>query len=124
MNKRIIVSVIAILIIASAIILIKNSSSKTGNIIKQPESTDVKEFTIKAFKFGYSPDSITVNKGDKVRLKINNADVLHGIRIPDLNLKGNEFVEFTANKTGEFIWYCTNMCGEGHRTMKGKLIVK
>ena len=58
------------------------------------------------------------------RIKIENTDVLHGIRIPDLKIRGDDIIEFTADKTGEFDWYCTNMCGEEHMQMKGKLIVK
>jgi len=79
---------------------------------------------VKAFKFGYSPDVIEVNKGDKVKIIVENTDALHGMRIPDLGIKGNEVLEFTADKQGEFIWSCNNMCGEGHREMQGKLIVK
>ncbi|MDO8517133.1 MAG: cupredoxin domain-containing protein [Nanoarchaeota archaeon] len=116
--KKIIIGIIIVAILIASFILI--SKSFTGNVINE----NVKEFTIKAFQFGYSPDIITVNKGDKVRIKIDNTDVLHGIRIPDLGIRGNEVLEFTADKTGEFDWYCTNMCGEGHMQMKGKLIVK
>ena len=117
MKKAIIaLFVLAVLVIAGFFI----AKNFTGNVIK----SDAKEFTIEAFRFGYSPDTITVNKGDKVRILINNTDALHGIRIPDLGIKGNEILEFTADKTGEFTWYCTNMCGGGHMQMQGKLIVK
>ena len=116
--KKIIIGIVIVAILAVSFIFA--SKSFTGKTINE----DVKEFTVKAFKFGYSPDIITVNKGDKVRINIDNTDVLHGIRIPDLGIRNNEILEFTANKTGEFDWYCTNMCGEGHTQMKGKLIVK
>ena len=98
-----------------------SSNNATGKAISKEA---VKEFSIDAFQFGYNPDTITVSKGDKVKININNVDVLHGMRIPDLGLKGQNLIEFTADKLGEFIWYCTNMCGEGHMQMKGKLIVK
>ena len=117
--KKYIVIIGIIIILALAGIF--TSKYFTGKVVTQ---SDIKEFTVKAFRFGYSPDTITVNKGDKVKINIQNTDVLHGIRIPELNLKGNDLIEFTADKTGEFDWYCTNMCGEGHKKMKGKLIVK
>ena len=60
----------------------------------------------------------------KVKINIDNTDTLHGIRIPDLGIRGDETLEFTADKAGEFTWYCTNMCGSGHMQMQGKLIVK
>ena len=115
--KKLIVGIIIILAIAGIFVL----KSFTGNAINQSDS---KEFTIKAFRFGYSPDVIEVNKGDDVKIIIENTDTLHGMRIPDLGIKGNEILEFTADKTGEFTWYCNNMCGKGHTQMKGKLIVK
>lgn len=84
----------------------------------------VKEFKINAYKYYFSPDIMTVEKGDKVKITINNADVLHGIRIPELGVDGNETIEFTADRSGEFIWYCNNYCGDGHRQMQGTLIIK
>ena len=118
MNKtQVIIGIIAILLVSSIFML----KPFTGNSIKENEA---KEFTVKAFRFGYSPDRIEVNKGDKVKIIINNTDTLHGIRIPDLNLRGDDIIEFTAVKTGEFIWYCANMCGNEHMQMKGKLIIK
>ena len=117
MKKQIVIAIITIIIITG----IFASKSLTGKTIAQSDS---KEFTVKAFRFGYTPDTITVNKGDKVKIIINNSDTLHGIRIPELNLKGNDIIEFTAEKTGEFDWYCTNMCGQGHMQMKGKIIVE
>ena len=98
MKKYIIIAGIIIIIAIAGIFA---SKSFTGNAIKEQE---IKEFTVKAFKFGYSPDEIIVNKGDKVRIKIENTDVLHGIRIPDLKIRGNDIIEFTADKTGEFDW--------------------
>lgn len=118
MNKTaIIIGIVAILLVSSIFVL----KSFTGNSVKE---NDVKEFTVKAFKYGYTPDTITVDRGDKVRIKIDNTDVPHGIRIPDLNLKNNNLIEFTADKRGEFTWYCAVYCGEGHMKMKGNLIVK
>ncbi len=121
MNKVVIILVIAVILIAGIFVL-KSFTGKAVNNINTNE--DVKEFTVKAFRFGYTPDTITVNKGDKVKINIDNTDTLHGIRIPDLRIRGDEVLEFTANKSGEFTWYCNNMCGEGHMKMSGKLIVK
>lgn len=118
MNKTaIIIGIVAILLVSSIFVL----KSFTGNSIKENE---VKEFTVKAFRFGYSPDIIEVNMGDKVKLIIENTDILHGIRIPDLAIRGDEVLEFTADKQGEFTWYCANICGKEHMQMKGKLLVK
>ena len=120
LNMKKILMVIGILVMLVVAIFISKGSFFTGNAVKE----EVKEFTIKAFRFGYSPDVIEINRGDNVKIIIENTDTLHGIRIPDLEIKGNDVVEFTADKQGEFDWYCNNMCGEGHMQMRGKLIVK
>ena len=83
-----------------------------------------REINVKAFQFGYEPSIIKATRGEKIKININNADVLHGIRIPDLGISGNEVLEFTADQAGEFTWYCANACGQGHGTMQGKLIVR
>ncbi|MEK6832473.1 MAG: cupredoxin domain-containing protein [Nanoarchaeota archaeon] len=119
-NKFVMAAIIILGLVIVGFLLFKPDFS-AGNVIAQP---DVKEFTVNAFQFGYSPNVIEVNKGDNVRIIINNTDTLHGMRIPNLSLRGNEIIEFTADKQGEFTWYCTNMCGQGHMQMQGKLIVR
>ncbi len=99
-----------------------SNSNITGGAIRETKG-DIKEISIDAFKFGYSPDTITVNKGDTVRITINNLDTLHGLRIPELGISGKNTVEFTADKAGTFTWRCNSYCGSGHMGMSGKLIV-
>ena len=55
---------------------------------------------------------------------MDNADITHGINIPELGISGNDVIEFTAGTTGEFTWYCNNYCGSGHMSMSGTLVVK
>ncbi len=90
----------------------------------------VKEFSITAKRFEFNPNIITVNEGDKVKLMITSIDVTHGFAIDEygvnvrLNPSQEEVVEFIADKSGEFIFYCSVPCGSGHSRMSGKLIVK
>jgi len=113
------------LVILSVFILGCSRSPLTGGIVQEKGAGgDLKEINVNAFQFGYDPDTITVKKGDRIKMNINNSDVLHGIMIPDLGLRGDETLEFTADKQGEFVWYCANLCGQGHLDMQGKLIVE
>lgn len=116
--KKVIITIFILAIIIFAGVLI--TKRFTGNAI----NSDVKEFTVKAFRFGYSPDIITVNKGDKVKILIKNVDVPHGIQISALGVRGIDSVEFTAETSGEYIWNCYIPCGPGHKEMRGKLIIK
>jgi cytochrome c oxidase subunit 2 len=58
------------------------------------------------------------------------ADHDHGFKLADFNInqkipKGaTVVVEFTANKAGTFQFRCSNVCGSGHRNMKGTLVVE
>ncbi|MBI2558544.1 cupredoxin domain-containing protein [Candidatus Woesearchaeota archaeon] len=106
-------------------------------IIEEPATKDtevsginVKEFKITAKQFSFTPSTIEVNKGDKVRLIVTSMDVPHGIAIKEYGI--NErlevgkpvTIEFTADKEGTFTAYCSVFCGSGHSGMKGNLIVK
>lgn len=90
----------------------------------------VKEFTITAKSWEFSPGTITVNKGDKVRLKITSTDVTHSFLLTDYNINTKleagqtQIVEFTADKAGSFSFRCGVPCGSGHKEMTGTLIVK
>ena len=92
--------------------------------------SNVKEFTMTARQWSFDPGTITVNKGDRVKLTITSVDVDHGFALSDFKI--NEMlepgkpvtVEFVADKTGTFTFYCSVPCGSGHRDMAGKLIVK
>lgn len=110
--------IVAIIVIIIGIFAIK---SLTGKSIQEQ---GVKEFTIKAFRYGYDPNTITINKGDKVKITIDNTDAPHGIQISAFGVQGVDSIEFTADKSGEFEWHCYIPCGPGHAEMTGKLIVK
>ncbi len=87
-------------------------------------TSNVEEYTVKAFRYGYQPDTLTVKKGDLVKITIENEDGTHGMRLQDFGVEDMEYIEFTPDKTGTFTWYCNNFCGSGHSSMSGTLIVE
>ncbi|HEY4475729.1 MAG TPA: cupredoxin domain-containing protein [Candidatus Paceibacterota bacterium] len=108
-----------------------------GSTPKEPESANVadtlnpvqsespapqiKEFSLTAFyetkngkpSAGFSIPEITVNKGDIVRIKITNTAGTHDFNINEYGitsetpLNQETVVEFTADKAGEFKYYCS-----------------
>lgn len=92
-------------------------------------TAEVKEFQMTAKKWDFTPDTITVNEGDTVKLVIESIDVDHGFAISDFGV--NErlepgktvTVEFIADKSGTFTFFCNVFCGSGHSHMEGTLIV-
>lgn len=75
---------------------------------------EVKTFEIDGGKFYFSPNSITVNKGDTVKIVFNNVDGFHDFRIDEFNAKTkqintgeSETIEFVADQAGSFEYYCS-----------------
>jgi heme/copper-type cytochrome/quinol oxidase subunit 2 len=98
--------------------------------VEQGPATEVKEFEIIARQFNFEPETIEVNEGDTVRLKMRTIDVAHGFVLDAFDIDerlnpGDEVVvEFIADKTGDFDFYCNVPCGSGHSKMRGSLIVR
>jgi len=90
----------------------------------------VKEFTMTAERWEFTPRTITVNEGDTVKLRINSIDVTHGFGLSAFGINeklspGDIIdIEFVADKKGTFRFLCTISCGAGHSGMRGQLIVE
>lgn len=91
---------------------------------------EVKEFTVESKGLNFTPSEIKVKKGDKVKITYKNTLGQHKFTLDEFNVKTKllgageeETVEFTADQTGEFEYYCSV---PGHRQagMKGMLIVE
>jgi len=95
-----------------------------------PTAGERREFKITAKQWEFNPSRIEVNKGEVIRLNITSMDVTHGFAIPafgvDVRLDPGKsvIVEFVASKTGDFPFFCTIFCGEGHSDMIGTLVVR
>ncbi len=141
MKKTVITGLIVVfvIVIAASVLIFSNYSNSSSGIKNIPldtgsgtsagvEATNpeagVKVINIDAQRFQFNPGSITVKRGDHVKIVIHNKDTTHGIMIPDYGVSGIEGVEFTADKVGTFEFRCPTMCGSGHRDMKGTLIVE
>ena len=90
----------------------------------------VREITVTAKKYEFSPSSIHVKKGEHVRLLITAVDHDHGFKLgafdiqEELKKGATTAVEFTPDKAGTFRFACSHVCGFGHRGMKAELVVE
>lgn len=80
-------------------------------------------------QYVWEPKQLIVKKGELVRLVIHNADVKHGLVIPELGVNQDippegAIVEFTPEKKGTFEFFCSVWCGEGHMEMRGSITVE
>ena len=82
---------------------------------------------IRARSFGFTPERIRVNRGDRVTLILNSEDVTHGLYLDghDVNLISQPGVSqratFTAERTGVFRFRCSVSCGTLHPFMIGEI---
>ncbi|MBI5879902.1 MAG: c-type cytochrome [Chloroflexi bacterium] len=96
-----------------------------------PGDVRVVEITARApFAGGWQPDTIRVNRGERVRLQIAAIDAVHGMAIPALNIAVDEILpghvaqlEFVANQPGRFAFACTRWCSADHWRMRGVIEV-
>lgn len=94
-----------------------------------PAQPTVQEVTITAKQWEFQPPTITVKKGQLVRLHIKSIDVTHGFSLSDfgvnvtLTSNQTQTVEFTPNTVGTFSFFCSVFCGSGHSGMRGTLRV-
>ena len=79
-----------------------------------PDVKNTKEFTVSGQNFSFTPKAITVKKGDRVKITFNNADGFHDFKIDEFGVATKqskspyqEVLEFTADKSGSFEYYCS-----------------
>jgi nitrosocyanin len=90
-----------------------------------------KEFTVEAFEYTFDPLRLSVKKGSRVKITIKNTgSIVHNFVIDEFNVSSGDLnpgesavVEFTADQSGSFAYYCSI---PGHRDlgMEGKITVE
>lgn len=132
------IALVAIMALVFGAMFVSGSFSATGDAVKVASDRNagilktttveptVKEFVMESYteiidgKYypKFSPEEITVNKGDKVRIRITNTKGTHDFKIDEFGvytetpLNQEMTVEFVADKAGSFEYYCTK---PGHR---------
>jgi len=93
-------------------------------------SNEAREIQVIARKYEFNPNTITVKRGERVKLTITAIDHDHGFKLEAFGIdkllkKGQATtIEFTADKAGTFPFQCSHFCGMGHGKMKGQLVVE
>ncbi len=83
-----------------------------------------KTIAITAKRFEYSPNKVTLKKGETVTLHITSQDVTHGMFVRplkiDTDIPPGQSVDVTVTpmQVGTFTAICHHFCGAGHGNMK------
>jgi cytochrome c oxidase subunit 2 len=85
---------------------------------------------ITAKRFAFSPDRITLKKGETVKLRIHSEDVTHGFFLRPLKLDeeipARQTIEVTVTPetAGTFMTICDHFCGANHGNMNMTIVVE
>lgn len=128
MNKFAIIAIFAIVLIVGGIIY--NVYFRAEEVAPIKATGNIVEITVRAHENKWDPTLITVKAGDTVRIKLVNEDSYdHGFAVEAFGInkrmfaKQEDTIEFVASKKGDFVFYCSVPCGEGHFEQTGHLIV-
>jgi len=106
---------------ASAVLSVSPAAGEDG----------VKEATVHARSWGFTPRVIHVEPADTLRFRVISDDIKHGFAINELGLNlqlapGREVrspdVKISL-PSGRYTIHCSTFCGLGHSTMKAALVV-
>lgn len=120
-NKRV--------LIASALLMSATIISGLTLYVRASARPAEREIHITAKKFDFTPDTITLKKGEPVVLVVSSQDRKHGFNLrafgirADVNPGETTRIRFTPDKTGKFTFSCDVFCGEGHEDMTGTIVV-
>ena len=100
--------------------------SGTGRV--RADNLPVIEITAK--RFAFSPDKVTLKKGQTVRLRLHSEDVTHGFFMRALKI--DEVIEPGQTKdivvnpqtAGSFTTICDHFCGANHGNMNMTIVVE
>ena len=117
------IAVLSFALILTAVMLVSASTR-----VHAAERPRVIEITAK--RFGFTPDNITLKKGEPVILRLTSQDVTHGfflraLKIDELIEPGKPVeVKVRPEKEGTFTAICHHFCGAGHGNMKMTITVE
>ncbi len=102
------------------------TASTTNGSIEEPGTAAAAELVIEASKFKFDQPVYKIKKGEATKITSNSTDGIHGISIPDLDVKvdSGESKVVTINDAGEYEFQCDVMCGTGHSKMVAKIVVE
>lgn len=85
---------------------------------------------ITARRFEFVPSTITLKKGEAVKLLVTSEDVTHGFFLRQLKIdtelipRETQQITVTPQSAGRFTAFCHHFCGSGHGSMKLTVVVE
>lgn len=96
----------------------------TASMVPARGDGAIKTVEITAKRFEFSPNKVTLKKGETVKIHVTSQDVTHGLFLRalkiDTDIPAGQSVDVTVTPTqvGSFTAICHHFCGAGHGNMK------
>lgn len=106
------------------------SSLAALTIARRAHADNIPVVEITAKRFTFTPDRITLKKGQTVKLRIHSEDVTHGFFLRPLKLDeeipAGQTIEVTVTPqdAGIFTTICDHFCGANHGNMNMTIVVE
>ena len=130
MNKILII-IIVLIAVVGYVLFKKPTAPEPEQAVPFSENTEIKEFTIKGTEYRFSPSSINVQAGDRVKIVFQNSGnarhnlIIQGLGVSTKSISSNQtdVIEFTAPSSGNYTIFCS-LPGHQISGMIGELIVE
>ena len=115
---------------AFAVLLLAVIASTAVPAQAQDPAGAPRAIVITAKRFEFVPSTITLKKGETVKLVVTSEDVTHGLFIrplkidTDLTPGETQQLTVTPSTAGTFTAICHHFCGSGHGGMKLTVVVE
>jgi plastocyanin len=99
----------------------------TRSDVRNPQ---VREFTLVARRYSFTPSRIEVRRGDIVKISLSTDDIPHTFTIDTYRVskkatrERGATIEFVADTPGTHVFYCSLTTEDGCRGMRGELVVR
>jgi cytochrome c oxidase subunit II len=100
-------------------------TARAADRVEEPRT-----ITITARRFEFVPSTVTLKRGETVKLAIKSEDVTHGLFLrplkidTDLTPGETQEITVTPQAAGTFTAICHHFCGTGHGGMKLTVVVE
>jgi len=111
-----------------AVILVLAAALALPAKVRANEEPRIVELVAKRFEF--SPSTLTLKKGETVKLRVRSEDVTHGLFLRALKIDTDivpgqtQELTVTPETAGSFTAICHHFCGSGHGGMKLTVVVE
>jgi cytochrome c oxidase subunit II len=123
-------AVLAALLLVSALVMPASARDRVAPAAARDRDDEPRTIAITAKRFEFVPSTITLKKGETVKLRVTSEDVTHGLFLrplkidTDLTAGETQEITVTPQAAGTFSAICHHFCGAGHGGMKLTVVVE